>query len=43
MRNAGSRQLVTVTGLVLVLVATTATLRAQSIPGALPESAKALS
>ena len=30
-------------GLVLALVATPATLRAQSIPGALPESAKALS
>ena len=43
MRKPGSRRLVTVIGLALALVATPATLHAQSIPGALPESAKALS
>ena len=43
MRKAGSRRLITVTGLALTLCAMPATLRAQSIPGALPESAKALS
>ena len=43
MRKAGPRRLVTVTGLALALFATPAKLRAQSIPGAIPESAKALS
>ena len=43
MREAGSRRLITVIGLALALCATPATLHAQSIPGALPESAKALS
>ncbi|WP_198164293.1 pyrroloquinoline quinone-dependent dehydrogenase [Bradyrhizobium jicamae] len=43
MRKAGSQRLITVVGLALILFATPATLRAQSIPGALPESAKALS
>lgn len=43
MRKAGSQRLVTMVGLVLGLFATPATLSAQSIPGALPESAKALS
>ncbi len=44
LRKAGSRRrLITVIGLALTLFATPATLRAQSIPGALPESAKALS
>ena len=43
MRKAGSRRLITVIGLALTLCAMPATLRAQSIPGALPESTKALS
>jgi quinoprotein glucose dehydrogenase len=43
MRKAGSRRLITVTGLALTLCAIPVTLRAQSIPGALPESARALS
>ena len=43
MRKAGPRRLVTVIGLALALFATPAKLRAQSIPGAIPESAKALS
>ena len=43
MRKAGSRRLITGIGLALTLVAMPAALRAQSIPGALPESAKALS
>ena len=43
LRKAGSRRLITVIGVALVLCAMPATLRAQSIPGALPESAKALS
>ena len=43
MRKPGSRRLVTMIGLALALVATPATLHAQSIPGTLPESAKALS
>ena len=43
LRKAGPRRLVTVTGLALALFATPAKLRAQSIPGAIPESAKALS
>src|SRR5215216_2644953 len=42
MRKPGSRRLVTMIGLALALVATPATLHAQTIPGALPESAKAL-
>ena len=43
MRKAGSRRLFTMIGLAPRLGATPATLHAQSIPGALPESAKALS
>src|ERR1700750_3398125 len=43
MRKAGSRRLVTMVGLALGLFATHTTLSAQSIPGALPESVKALS
>ncbi len=43
MRKAGPRRLVIVIGLALALFATPAKLRAQSIPGAIPESAKALS
>ena len=43
MRKAGSRRLFTTIGLALALCATPATLHAQSIPGALPQSANALS
>ena len=43
LRKAGSRRLISGIGLALTLVAMPAALRAQSIPGALPESAKALS
>src|SRR5262245_61663115 len=43
LRHAGSRQLLAVIGLAIVLVARSSPLCAQSVPGARPESAKALS